>query len=346
MTRSAATALIDPAVGQLERILQRPEMAMLSRDITWSVCPNLPATFEIAKAGLIRISERALVSGTYPAVAVRHALELSWLLETGKVHPAAAALASARTALLFARLDGWIAVPVLITCVLGVWFFFRQLPFTLLPTGDSSTIRGFFIVPEGASPDEQRKLQVQLDPILQANPAVDKYFTVAGRPGRGAGVFTVLFLKPANQRPDIETVAAQLRKAVDWLMERSQRNGLIGIPNNLTEAQRYMYGHGFSVLFLACVYGEEEDGERRKRLEDILTRGVEFIGKAQSTQGGWYYLSAADCGDWYAIGARDGRLGATPQAQSYATRCGVAVDEKRYSDGWRDGYSQRPVPLW
>ena len=63
--------------------------------------------------------------------------------------------------------------------------------------------------------------------------------------------------------------------------------------------------------------------------------------------GGCASVSAGDCGgDWYATGARDGRLGATPQAQSYAARCGVAVDEKRYSDGWRDGYSQRPVPLW
>ncbi len=91
--------------------------------------------------------------------------------------------------------------------------------------------------------------------------------------------------------------AAALRKAVDWLMERSQRNGLIGNPTNLSEVQKYMYGHGFAMLFLACVYGEEEDNERRKKLEDILTRGVEFTGRAQSSYGGWYYLSAADCGD-------------------------------------------------
>ena len=108
---------------------------------------------------------------------------------------------------------GWIAAPVLIACVIGVWFFFRQLPFTLLPTGDSATIRGSFIVQEGASPDEQRQLQDELDPVIQANPAVDKYFTVAGRSGRGPGLFTVLFLKDKSQRPDIDTVAAQLRKA-------------------------------------------------------------------------------------------------------------------------------------
>ena len=77
----------------------------------------------------------------------------------------------------------------------GVWFFFKALPFTLLPTGDSGVIRGFFIVQEGASPEEQRQLQDKLDPMLQANPAVDKYFTVAGRAGQAAGVFTVIFLK-------------------------------------------------------------------------------------------------------------------------------------------------------
>jgi HAE1 family hydrophobic/amphiphilic exporter-1 len=108
---------------------------------------------------------------------------------------------------------GWLAAPIVLACGIGVWFFFGQLPFTLLPTGDSGTIRGFFIVQEGASPDQQRRLQEKLDPVLQANPSVDKYFTVAGRSGLGAGVFTVLFLKDASQRPDIETVAAQLRKA-------------------------------------------------------------------------------------------------------------------------------------
>ena len=108
---------------------------------------------------------------------------------------------------------GWLAAPIVLACALGVWFFFNHLPFTLLPSGDSGVIRGFFIVQEGASPDQQRRLQEKLDPILQANPAVDKYFTVAGRSGLGAGVFTVLFLKDANKRADIDQVAADLRKA-------------------------------------------------------------------------------------------------------------------------------------
>lgn len=108
---------------------------------------------------------------------------------------------------------GWLAVPILIVCAVGLVVFSKSLPFTLLPTGDSGLIRGFFIMPEGASPEEQRRLQDQLDPILQANPAVDKYFTIAGRSGQAAGVLSILFLKPVGERPPIDEVTAQLRKA-------------------------------------------------------------------------------------------------------------------------------------
>ena len=112
---------------------------------------------------------------------------------------------------------GWLAIPIIISCVIGVWFFFKALPFTLLPTGDSGVIRGFFIVQEGASPQQQRQLQDKLDPILQANKAVDKYFTIAGRAGQSAGVFTVLFLADAKNRAAIEEVVAQLRAATSGI---------------------------------------------------------------------------------------------------------------------------------
>src|SRR5262249_26704775 len=42
------------------------------------------------------------------------------------------------------------------------------------------------------------------------------------------------------------------------------------------------------------VYGQEEDGERRHKLENILTKAVEFTGKAQSNRGGWGYVAATE----------------------------------------------------
>jgi hypothetical protein len=88
--------------------------------------------------------------------------------------------------------------------------------------------------------------------------------------------------------------ADHVRRAVDWFMERGQPNGLLGNPNNPTEASRYMYGHGFGLLFLSCIYGEEDDADRRKKLERMLTKAVEFCGKAQTDRGGWGYVSAAE----------------------------------------------------
>jgi len=89
-----------------------------------------------------------------------------------------------------------------------------------------------------------------------------------------------------------------IRKAVDWFMARDQANGMLGNPANPTESSRYMYGQGFGTLFLASVYGEEEDMDRRKKLEKILTKAVEFIGKAQTNRGGWGYVTAQDGGNF------------------------------------------------
>jgi hypothetical protein len=90
----------------------------------------------------------------------------------------------------------------------------------------------------------------------------------------------------------------RIRKAVDWLTARSMANGMLGNPNIPGEAGRYMYGHGFALLFLSCVYGEEDEGDRRRKLEDVLTRAVVFSGRAQTTRGGWGYVSAADGSDF------------------------------------------------
>ncbi len=83
--------------------------------------------------------------------------------------------------------------------------------------------------------------------------------------------------------------AKNIRNAVDYLMTKVRNNGLIGDP--LTD-NRYTYGHGFSMLFLSQILGEEEDEERRDELISVLQRAVDFSGKAQTASGGWGYVSA------------------------------------------------------
>lgn len=89
--------------------------------------------------------------------------------------------------------------------------------------------------------------------------------------------------------------AANINRAVEYLVNRSRTNGLIGDP---TRDDRYTYGHGFAMLFLSQVLGEEEDAERREQLIDVLTRAVAFTGRAQTKSGGWGYVSAKDGNDF------------------------------------------------
>ncbi|MCS6865654.1 MAG: terpene cyclase/mutase family protein [Gemmataceae bacterium] len=104
----------------------------------------------------------------------------------------------------------------------------------------------------------------------------------------------------------------QIAKAVNWFLApaRQQPNGMIGDVRNPSESTRYMYGQGFGTLFLASVYGEEEDKDQREKLEKLLKKSVEFICKAQTSKkhrkpegkeveiGGWGYVSAADGGNF------------------------------------------------
>lgn len=85
--------------------------------------------------------------------------------------------------------------------------------------------------------------------------------------------------------------AKHIRKSVDYLISKSRPNGLIGDPNS---DNRYTYGHGFAMLFLSQVLGEEESEERREELIEVLNKAVDFSGKAQTQSGGWGYVSAKD----------------------------------------------------
>lgn len=89
--------------------------------------------------------------------------------------------------------------------------------------------------------------------------------------------------------------ARSVRRAIDYLMTKVRPNGLLGDP--FTD-NRYTYGHGFSMLFLSQLLGEEEDDDRRQELVDVLSKAVEFSGRAQTKSGGWGYVSAKDGSDF------------------------------------------------
>ena len=110
----------------------------------------------------------------------------------------------------------YLTVPILLVCIIGLWFFFTHLPFTLLPVGDSGSGRGVFIAQEGTSPEQMRAFQKQVNEKIIAEPGIAQFFTVAGSAQRSAASQAVIFavFKPRDQRDPIEQCVLRLQKSI------------------------------------------------------------------------------------------------------------------------------------
>ncbi len=94
---------------------------------------------------------------------------------------------------------------------------------------------------------------------------------------------------------DTRQVLYQSTQVRRFPFESSGANGLIGDPRN---DDRYTYGHGYAMMFLSQVLGEEEDEQRRKELTEVLNKAVKFTLQAQTTSGGWGYVGLKDGSDF------------------------------------------------
>src|SRR6201987_1803116 len=113
----------------------------------------------------------------------------------------------------------YLTVPILLVCIIGLWFFFTHLPFTLLPVGDSGSARGVFIAREGTSPEEMRAFQKQVNDKIIAEPSIAQFFTVAGSAQRSAASQAVIFavFKPRAERDPIEQCLLRLQKSISTI---------------------------------------------------------------------------------------------------------------------------------
>src|SRR5712691_5159386 len=113
----------------------------------------------------------------------------------------------------------WLAVPILLVCILGLWFFFTHLPFTLLPPGDSGFARGVFIAQEGSSPEQMRAFQKLVNEKIIAEQSVAQFFTLAGSGSRSASSQGIIFciFKPREQRDPIEQCLLRIQKSINTI---------------------------------------------------------------------------------------------------------------------------------
>src|SRR2546423_1736826 len=113
----------------------------------------------------------------------------------------------------------YLAVPILLVCIIGLVFFFTHLPFTLLPVGDSGFARGVFIAQEGTSPEQMRAFPKQVNEKVQAEPSIAQFFTNVGTGSRTAlsqGIVFCIF-KPRRERDPIEQCLLRLQKSISTI---------------------------------------------------------------------------------------------------------------------------------
>jgi hypothetical protein len=113
-----------------------------------------------------------------------------------------------------------------------------------------------------------------------------------------------------------------VRRAVAYVRKNADAaTGLIAAP---LEDSRSMYAHGFATLFLASVYGMEEDVREQQRLKRVLDGAVALISGSQASNGGWNYTPDA--------GFDEGSITITQVQALRACRMAGVVADKRTID--------------
>ena len=150
-------------------------------------------------------------------------------------------------------------------------------------------------IPAGASPEDQAAIDRGLAFLVRSQNR-DGSWRAAGGYGNYPTAMTALAgmaLLGSGSTPTRGPHFLQVRRAKDFLVQSQQANGLITAP---AEESRSLYGHGFSTMFLAQVYGMEEDPVEREKIGNVLRRAVELTASCQSRDGGWLY-TPDDAGD-------------------------------------------------
>jgi hydrophobic/amphiphilic exporter-1 (mainly G- bacteria), HAE1 family len=154
----------------------------------------------------------------------------------------------------------YLAVPILVACIIGLWFFFTHLPFTLLPVGDSGFARGVFIAQEGSSPAQMRAYQQQVNEKLKADPNIAEFFTLAGfasRTSSSQGIIFTIF-KPREQRPPIDQCTLQIQKTlatIPGITAVLSPQAVLQINVGATNQTQGQYAYTLSGIVPQDVYG-------------------------------------------------------------------------------------------
>jgi Prenyltransferase and squalene oxidase repeat len=82
--------------------------------------------------------------------------------------------------------------------------------------------------------------------------------------------------------------AKNVQGAVEYLVRCATPTGLLTGPSQ--DSGQPMHGHGFALMFLACVYGMITKEALRQKVQAAVRKAVTLTSQGQSLHGGWTYI--------------------------------------------------------
>jgi hypothetical protein len=198
-----------------------------------------------------------------------------------------------------------------------------------------------------ASPNEKSPAELLTEGTLAAIEKAHQYLVrkqvrdgkfrgAFGTSGYSAGVATTslagLSFMAGGSVPGDGKYGRNVDLCAEYVLSHVQDSGYIALSDN--SVHENMYGHGFSMLFLAQVYGMT----RKREIGEKLRRAVDLTAKAQNNQGGWRYqpqpvdadLSVTIC---QIMGLRAARDAGIHVPDDVREKCIAYVKKSRNRDG-------------
>jgi len=153
------------------------------------------------------------------------------------------------------------------------------------------------VLPEMVTPETVKAVERGLKYLANTQRADGSWMNRGGYgiyPAVMTSLAGVAFMS-GGSTPETGPYYRNVSKAMQYILNvaESQADGLIAGPG---AESRSMYGHGFSMLFLAHCYGMDVNTDYEKRLRKVLEKAVQVTVNAQSDlgpehkhAGGWYY---------------------------------------------------------
>jgi hypothetical protein len=145
------------------------------------------------------------------------------------------------------------------------------------------------VLPRHVTPATLKAVRAGLDYLARSQSGDGSWHDEGGRayPVAVSSLAGMAFLAHGNS-PTRGRYAPQVQQALDYLLTCSTNTGLITGPNQ--DSGQPMHGHGFALMYLACVYGMETKESLRTRTKDAINAGVALTARGQSGAGGWTYV--------------------------------------------------------